>query len=152
MNDDLLRESLLDLYEQAPCGYIFTLPDGAIVHVNQTFLTWLEHTHEELVSVRRIQDFLTLPGRLFYENQYDPLLRMQGFVNEVAFDLVSRNGQRIPVLINSVLKRDKDGQALLVASSMFNATQRRLYEQESLRNATAQISSLLSSRMRVTPS
>ena len=104
----------------------------AIVRVNQTFLTWLEQTYDELVSVRRIQDLLTLPGKLFYENQYDPLLRMQGFVDEVAFDLVGRNGRRIPVLMNSVLKRDKDGQALLVASSVFNATQRRLYEQELL--------------------
>src|SRR5215213_7367365 len=112
MNDDILRESLLDLYDQAPCGYIFTQPDGVIVRVNQTLLTWLEQTYDELVSVRRIQDLLSVPGKLFYENQYDPLLRMQGFVNEVALDLVSKDGQSIPVLISSVLERDEDSQAL----------------------------------------
>ncbi len=132
MNDDIVGTKLLELYDRAPCGYIITQPDGVIVRVNQTLLTWLEQTYDELVSVRRIQDLLSVPGKLFYENQYDPLLRMQGFVNEVAFDLVGRNSQRIPVLMNSVLKRDKDGQALLVASSVFNATQRRLYEQELL--------------------
>jgi sigma-B regulation protein RsbU (phosphoserine phosphatase) len=29
------------LYEQAPCGYLSTTPDGRIVKVNATFCTWL---------------------------------------------------------------------------------------------------------------
>jgi PAS domain S-box-containing protein len=132
MNDDIVGTKLLELYDRAPCGYIITQPDGVIVRVNQTLLTWLEETYDELVSVRRIQDLLSVPGKLFYENQYDPLLRMQGFVNEVAFDLVSKDGQPIPVLISSVLERDEDSQALFVVSSVFKATQRRLYEQELL--------------------
>ena len=38
---------------------------------------------------RRFTDLLTLPGKLFYENQFYPLLRMQGSVREVAFELVT---------------------------------------------------------------
>src|SRR4051794_3061194 len=94
MNDDLLRESLMELYEQAPCGYIFTLPDGSLIRVNQTFLDWTGYARDDLVSALRFQDLLTIPGRMFYENQYDPLLRMQGFVNEVAFDLIRKDRTR----------------------------------------------------------
>ncbi len=131
MNDDLLRESLVELYEQAPCGYIFTLPDGSLVRVNQTFLNWTGYARDDLISVKRLQDLLTIPGRIFYENQYDPLLRMQGFVNEVAFDIVRKDRSRLPVLVNSIQRHD-DGQPILIASTIFDATQRRQYERELL--------------------
>jgi PAS domain S-box-containing protein len=70
LDDQILRESLQDLYEQAPCGYLFTQPDGLIARVNQTFLTWTGYNREELVSAVRFSDLLTVPGRIFYENQY----------------------------------------------------------------------------------
>jgi PAS domain S-box-containing protein len=132
VNDDHLRQSLLELYEQAPCGYIFTLPDGTLMRVNQTFLAWTGYTRDELVPVLRFQDLLTMPGKMFYENQYDPLLRMQGHVNEVAFDLVRKDGSRLPVLMSSVRRADEHGSPVLIASTVFDATQRRRYEQELL--------------------
>src|SRR3712207_5984696 len=90
------------------------------------------YARDELVPARRFQDLLTVPGKLFYENQYFPLLRMQGSVQEVAFDLVRGDGERLPVLVNSVQRTDEDGRPLLVASTVFDATQRRRYEQELL--------------------
>ncbi|HEV2126122.1 MAG TPA: PAS domain-containing protein, partial [Chloroflexota bacterium] len=62
MNDDSLKEVLHELYEQAPCGYIFTLLNGTIIRVNQTFLTWTGYTRGELVASKRFQDLLTIPG------------------------------------------------------------------------------------------
>jgi serine/threonine-protein kinase RsbW len=38
--DALLDDDPTELYENAPCGYLSTLPDGTIVKANQTFLTW----------------------------------------------------------------------------------------------------------------
>jgi PAS domain S-box-containing protein len=131
MNDDVLKESLQDLYEQAPCGYIFTLPDGTLVRVNQTFLDWTGYARDELLA-KRLQDLLPVPGKMFYENQFVPLLFMQGTVHEVALDLVRRDGTRLPVLINSVLHTDGAGSPQWVASTVFAATGRRAYERELL--------------------
>ena len=133
MNDELLKESLHELYERAPCGYIFTLPDGTITRVNQTFLDWTGYERDELVSTLRFQDLLTVPGKIFHENQYAPLLRLQGFVNEIAFDLICKDREPLSVLMNSVERRGADGPTLLVASTIFNATDRRTYERELLR-------------------
>jgi PAS domain S-box-containing protein len=121
----------VELYEQAPCGYIFTASDGTLIRANQTFLDWTGYARDELVPVLRFQDLLTIPGKIFYENQYDPLLRMQGFVNEVAFDLVRKDRSRLLVLMNSI-QRDGDGGSRLTASIVLDATQRRRYEQELL--------------------
>ena len=35
------HDTLEELYEQAPCGYVSTEADGTIVHANRTFLAWL---------------------------------------------------------------------------------------------------------------
>ncbi len=92
LNKDLLQESLEDLYENAPCGYILTLPDGTFAKVNRTFLDWVGYQRKDLLGSKRFQDLLTVGGKIFYETHYAPLLRMQGFVKEVAFDLVGSKG------------------------------------------------------------
>ena len=87
-----MAEDLEDLYENAPCGYISLSPDGRIVKSNLTFSTWTGFTPEALIG-RRLRDLLNTSGAIFYETHFAPLLRMQGFFNEVALDLVSRRHQ-----------------------------------------------------------
>jgi serine phosphatase RsbU (regulator of sigma subunit) len=57
---------------------------------------------------------------------------MQGWVREIAVDLVGADGIKLPALVNSVLQRDEDGQALSIRTIVFEATDRRSYEQELL--------------------
>jgi PAS domain S-box-containing protein len=129
----LFEESAEDLYEHAPCGYLSTLPGGIIVKVNQTFLTWTGYERRDLVGRKRFQELLTPGGRIYHETHYAPLLQMQGTVREIAVDIVCANGQRLPALINSVLKQDAAGKPTLVRTTIFNATDRKEYERELLR-------------------
>ena len=57
---------------------------------------------------------------------------MQGFVREVAFDIRRADREPLPVLVNSVQRVDADGRPRLVASIVFDATDRRAYERELL--------------------
>ncbi|HVF75562.1 MAG TPA: SpoIIE family protein phosphatase [Acidimicrobiales bacterium] len=129
---ELLEDSAEDLYENAPCGYLSTRPGGLIVKVNRTFLDWTGFERDDLVDKVRFQDLLTPGGRIFHETHYAPLLRMQGTVREIAVEIVSAEGQRLPVLVNSVMKTDDDGNPLLVRTTVFNAADRKAYEQELL--------------------
>jgi PAS domain S-box-containing protein len=129
----LLEESAEDLYDNAPCGYLSALPGGLILKVNQTFLDWTGYSREGLVGRRRFADLLTAGGRIFHETHYAPLLQMQGAAREIALDMVCADGRRLPVLVNSVLRRDGDGKPLLVRTTVFNATDRKEYERELLR-------------------
>ncbi|MDY7087374.1 MAG: SpoIIE family protein phosphatase [Actinomycetota bacterium] len=121
-----------DLYEHAPCGYLTTLPDGTIVRVNQTFLSWTGYTRGDLVGHRRFRDLLTSGGQIYHETHYAPLLRMQDEVHELAFDVVCSDGRQLPTLVNSVLARDEAGQPRTIRTTVFNATERRQYEKELL--------------------
>jgi PAS domain S-box-containing protein len=122
-------EDLEDLFENAPCGYLSLKPDGAIFRANATFSSWTGFPAQELVG-KRFQDLLNIAGRIFYETHFAPLLRMQGFFNEVALDVVGREGQRLPVLVNAVEHRDQAGNILFIRMTIFNATDRRRYERE----------------------
>ncbi|MFL5349346.1 MAG: ATP-binding protein [Hyalangium sp.] len=128
----LLEESVEDLYENAPCGYISTLPDGTIVKVNRTLLAWTEYPREELLAGRRFQDLLSMGGKIFHETHYAPLLRMQGFINEINFELVGKNGRTLPVLVNTAQKKDASGKLLFYRTTIFNIADRKNYERELL--------------------
>src|SRR4051794_30792643 len=125
------EESADELYEHAPCGYLSLLPDGSIVRVNQTFLRWTGYSREALTG-KRLQDLLPVPAKVFYETHYRPLLRMQGFVREIALDLVCANNSMLPVFINAVEQRDAAGHPLVVRTTVYDATERRTYERELL--------------------
>jgi phosphoserine phosphatase RsbU/P len=131
--DELLEESSAELFEEAPCGFVITRPDGTIVRVNRTFEQMTGYDREQLVEARRLQDLLSAGGRIYHETHYAPLLRMQGWVKEIAVDVVRADGTRLPALFNSVLTTDASGAPQVVRTTIFDATDRRRYEQELLR-------------------
>jgi sigma-B regulation protein RsbU (phosphoserine phosphatase) len=74
-------------------------------HVNQTFLEWSGHTADEIVG-KRFSDFLTVPGRIYYETHISPLLRMQGFFDEFAIDMLTAAGKPLRIIANANEQRD----------------------------------------------
>jgi sigma-B regulation protein RsbU (phosphoserine phosphatase) len=128
----LLDDDPEELYDSAPCAYLSTRPDGTIAKVNGTFLAWTGYERDTLVRRRRFQQLLAPGDRIFYETHLAPLLLMQGRVREIAVELVCSSGARLPVLVNSVLRRDADGSPLVIRSALFDATERRAYERELL--------------------
>ncbi|MFG2319609.1 PP2C family protein-serine/threonine phosphatase [Streptomyces tendae] len=129
----LLEDSVEDLYESAPCGYLSTLMDGTIAKINTTLLDWLGLERQNVVGRMRFTDLLTVGGKLYHETHFAPLLRMQGEVGGIALDVKGAGGSRIPVLVSSVVKRGTTGEPLLVRTTVFDARDRRAYEVELLR-------------------
>jgi serine/threonine-protein kinase RsbW len=129
--EQLLEDDPEDLYENAPCGYLSTLPDGTIVKINRTLCSWIGYSAEQ-VQRKRLRDLLSVGGQVFHDTHLAPLLRMQGAVREVAVDVVRADGSLLPCLINAVEVRNPDGTPLLVRATLFEATARRRYEKEIL--------------------
>jgi PAS domain S-box-containing protein len=132
IEDALLEESVEELYEHAPCGYLSTLPDGTIVKANQTFVEWTGVTREVLLAGTKFQTLLSIGSRMYYETHYAPLLRMQGFANEIALEITRGDGRLLPVLVNSRQKRDEHGTPLFNRITLFDSTDRLRYERELL--------------------
>jgi len=124
-------EDLEDLYENAPCGYLSLDPRGRIFKVNKTLCHWLGYAPEQMLG-KNFGDLLNVAGRMFYETHIAPLLRMQGFFNEVALDLVSQKGDRLPVIANAAERRAADGSVISTRLTLLMAADRRRYEQRLL--------------------
>ena len=132
--DELLDESAEDLFESAPCGYLTTAMDGTILRVNRTFEELIGRKRGDLLGRRRFQDLLTPGGRIYHETHYAPLLTMQGSVREIAVEIVRPDGSNLPALVNSVLRHDDAGRPRVIRTTVFDATDRRRYEQELLKS------------------
>lgn len=128
----LLADDPAALYDRAPCGYLSTTPDGTIVKVNQTFLSWTGFVAGQLVGQRRLVDLLTAGGRIYHETHMAPMLHVLGQVKEIALEVVTADGVRLPVLINAVLDRSATGEPRVLRIAIFDATERRGYEHELL--------------------
>ena len=124
----------VEMLEEAPCGIAATCPDGTIITANRTLARWVDRSMADLTGSVRLQDLMTLPGRMFYETHVSPMLRLQGFVREISCQLRRPRADPLPVLLNAVVRRGDTGQLLRVDYTLFDATERRLYEQ-SLRAA-----------------
>jgi sigma-B regulation protein RsbU (phosphoserine phosphatase) len=120
-------EDLADLYDNAPCGYLSLSPGGAIVKVNRTLTGWLGRTEEALLG-RPIHEVLSFGGKIAFETHLAPLLRLQGFVDELALDLVDAAGEKIPVIANAAERRGEGGEHLFTRLTLFKAVDRRKFE------------------------
>lgn len=112
-----------DLFERAPCGYVVGAPDGTIVRVNATFAELVGRDAADLVG-RRLQELLTIGGRIHHETHVAPLMAMAGRVSEVAVDFKRADGTAVPALITAV----REGET--IRTIVFEATARRRYERE----------------------
>lgn len=118
------------LYQNAPCALMVTDATGLILKANQTFCGWLGYTADELVGHYRLQDFLTVGGRIFHQTHWAPLLEMQRSVAEVKLDLKTHDGNVVPMVFNAT-RRVHHGQVLDEVSA-FIVAQRHRFEQDLL--------------------
>ncbi|MEU0494663.1 SpoIIE family protein phosphatase [Mycobacterium sp. NPDC006124] len=124
-------EAVRDAFDNAPCGYVITTPDGEIQAVNQTIASWLGRERDALIGTPFAQ-MLTAGGRIHYETHFAPMLLASGALSGVAVDIVASDGRRLPVLLTANVKSDADGRPLLVRIVADDAADRRSYERELL--------------------
>ena len=125
------NESLHDLYEDAPCGYLSTTADGIVTRVNRTYLAMVGRPRHG-VTGRRFDAMLAPGSRLLWESRCLPVLRLTGELREVALVIETADGGLLSVLVNASVVLGFDGLPRLIRTAVFDATQRQDYERELL--------------------
>lgn len=138
------RDEIQDLYDQAPCGYHSLDPQGRVVRMNQTELDWLGLSHADVMG-RPYLDFVTESSKEVFAKSFPQFLK-QGYIKDLAFDLVCSSGGTLPVLISATAMRDADGRILASRSTVFDITAQRRYEAELARLANTDALTGLSNR------
>lgn len=116
------------LYEDAPCGYISFTPDGTIIKINRTLLSWLNLDVSAIVGRQRFTNLISRGGKLYYEMFYYPLLKLQSKVNEINFDFLRADQTTFPALVNSSVVRNENNMIISINATVFDITDRKQYE------------------------
>lgn len=117
--------------DRVACGTVELSADGCITAVNEAVLAWTGHAPEALLALP-LHRLFTKPCQIFFETHLAPLVRMQGFVTEIALDLVCADGSHLPVLMNLAQVSVDSGEVLGHRALLYRATDRRAYERELL--------------------
>ena len=138
--EELQRASaaeIQDLYDNAPCGYHSLDAEGVFVRINSTEATWLGYAREEIVGRLTFRDVLTPESQRRFEETF-PLFKSRGWIQNVEFDLIRRDGSILPVSLSATAVFGSDGGFVMSRSTMFDITDRRRAA-EALQQANEQL-------------
>ena len=113
-----------DLYDNAPCGYHSLDDAGKIIEINQTLLRWLGYQKHEVVGVSMEKILAEKDAQIFLKSFAQ--FKAMGFVNNLELNVVRKDGTELPLLLNAVAVKDKDGKFIKSRSTTFDNTERKL--------------------------
>ena len=126
-------EEISDLYDNAPCGYHSLDPDGTFLRMNNTELRWLGYDRDEIIGKKKFDDLLTSESVIVFQKIF-PVFKKQGWISNLEFDMIRKDGKILPVLLNATAIKDSDGNYIMSRSILFDNTERKKAE-EALRES-----------------
>lgn len=122
-------DEIRDLYDHAPCGYHSLDKDGTFQTVNETELTWVGYTREEVIGKLKFQDLLTAESRTRFVEMF-PVFKEQGWARDLEFEMIRKDGTTFCVLLNATAIHDAKGNYVASRTTMFDLTQRKRAERQ----------------------
>ena len=125
MNEKINLDSF---FEQSRSGFLITNQFGIVIHCNASLAAWMGYVPADIAG-KRFADLLAIGGKIYYETHLSPLLKIQGFFEEVMIELQGKNNSRQKVLVNAQQSKDQAGEILSVNYTLVKASDRLQYEQ-----------------------
>ena len=125
------RQSLQDLYDNAPCAYYSLDEHGRFLQINAVGLEWFGCTAEEAIGRLGSTDFLDEQGRQVFTEAF-PRFKRDGHVAGLELDIVSRHGQTRRVSLSATAVYGPDGRFLRSRSAMFDISETHRIRQQLL--------------------
>lgn len=137
-NENLHRDQMnriLDLFNNAPCGYQATDDNGIIIEINDTLLRWLGYTREEVIGKLPVKEIIS-PENQHQFIYYFPRIR-SGEIKSI-FDLeiiyIRKDRTKLSVIANTMAQYDEHGNFLYTRTSVFDISYRKRVEEVATKN------------------
>lgn len=114
-------------YESTPAMLHSIDMNGVLISVSDAWLAKLGYSREEVIG-RRSTDFLTAKSRDYATRNVLPAFFQAGRCDEVEYEMVTRSGEVIEVLLSAVLEFDASGRPLHTTAAIQDVTGRRQAE------------------------
>jgi PAS domain S-box-containing protein len=112
---------VLDLYNNAPCGYHSLDKNGIFIDINDTELKWLGLKREDVIGKKRIYDLMSKSSREIFKLNFPKFIE-KGNVNDLEFEMINSNGKSFSVLVSASAVYDENRNFLYSRSTMFDIT------------------------------
>jgi PAS domain S-box-containing protein len=121
-----------ELYHNAPCGYHSLDRVGKFVRINRTELQMLGYESAELIGQKSFADLLTPESVQTFHDNF-PIVKSRGWIRDLEFQIVRKDGQILPVSATVIAINDADGNYLNSRSTLIDISERlRLRKQAKL--------------------
>jgi PAS domain S-box-containing protein len=131
-----------DLYNNAPCGYHSLDRNGTFVQMNDTELAWLGYAREEVLGRMKFSDLIAADS-LKAHQQIFPEFKARGWVQDVEYELIRKDGTVMPVSLSATAIQDEAGHFLMSRTTVFDITERKRTE-EAIRQSELRLRHLTS--------
>lgn len=121
------ENEIQDLYNNAPCGYHSLDGDGIYVRINDTELKWLGYSRDEIIGKKKFSDLITPASAEIFRDKH-PLFKEQGWIKDIEFEVVRRDGTIMPVLVSATAVMSADGAFVMSRSTLYDITERKRAE------------------------
>jgi PAS domain S-box-containing protein len=110
------------LYNKAPCGYHSLNQEGVVVEINDTELSWLGYSREEVVNKLTFKEIIAPHDDDLFKESFPKFIR-EGHVEALEFDLKRKDGSFLPILLSANAVYDDQGQFVRSLSTAFDNTE-----------------------------
>jgi PAS domain S-box-containing protein len=128
-------QRVLDLFNNAPCGYQASNSEGIIIEMNDTLLKWLDYEREEVIGKMPIKNILSEES-LELLAYYFPRLKSGEITSvvDVEATYLRKNKTKMPIIANTIATYDENGKFLYTRTSIYNISFKKQVEELVVRN------------------
>lgn len=127
--ENLLRSrnhEILDLFNNAPCGYHSISRDGTVIEINQTELNWLGYSRDEIAGKKNIRDLINFESAIIFNTLFPEVISGNTeAIQSVQITMKRKNGTEFLAELNVIAVYDEAGNFHHARSSVFDVTHRR---------------------------
>ncbi|WP_201568506.1 ATP-binding protein [Imperialibacter sp. 75] len=125
--EDFLRrrsDEIKDLYDNAPCGYHSVDGDGNFIEINNTLLSWLGYSKDEVLHKMNFSDFLSENEKEVFLDNFDRF-KAEGVASSVEFEMLRKDGTTFPIILNATAVYDGRGGFVKDRATIFDISLRK---------------------------
>jgi diguanylate cyclase (GGDEF)-like protein/PAS domain S-box-containing protein len=121
------EDRLRHLYQATPTMLHSIDMQGRLLTVSDTWLSKLGYTRDEVLG-QLSSDYLTPASRAYARDTVMPAFFAQGRCDDIAYQMLTKSGEVIDVLLSGILERGPDGQPLRSMAAIEDVTLRYRFE------------------------
>ncbi len=126
------------LYHHTPAMLHSIDINGRIVSVSDYWSEMMGYRREDVIG-RRLTAFFSEESRRYAEEQVFPEFFKTGFIKDVPYQFVKKDGRTVDVLLSAIADRDQEGKIIRTLAVSIDVTERKLAE-EALKLAKEELS------------